>query len=176
MTRLFIEGKEVALPSDLVLDFYSQNPFFTKNGDYTFDMDIDLAHPNNRLIYQSINRLDVTKRPTNRSAVLMCGPMEIIRGTEVILSIEENVAKIQIVGGNSELNYLSGGEQTLWNDRLAYEKFPLQSTRKTEKLILADKSRSKKFAVSAKTPLKKLLLSATLEWNRIREFAKPLNK
>lgn len=113
MTRLFIEGKEVALPSDLVLDFYSQNPFFTKNGDYTFDMDIDLAHPNNRLIYQSINRLDVTKRPTNRSAVLMCGPMEIIRGTEVILSIEDNVAKIQIVGGNSELNYLSGGEQTL---------------------------------------------------------------
>lgn len=113
MTRLFIEGREVALPSDLVLDFYSQNPFFTKNGDYTFDMDIDLAHPNNRLIYQSINRLDVTKRPTNRSAVLMCGPMEIIRGTEVILSIEDNIAKIQIVGGNSELNYLSGGEQTL---------------------------------------------------------------
>ena len=47
------------------------------------------------------------------------------------------------------------------------------STRKTEKLIFADKSRSKKFAVSAKTPLKKLLLSATLEWNRIREAAKP---
>lgn len=45
----------------------------------------------------------------------------------------------------------------------------MRRKRKTEKLVLVDKSRLKKFAICIKTPLKKLLLSAILEWNRIRE-------
>lgn len=39
--------------------------------------------------------------------------INIIRGTEIILSVEDNIAKIQIVAGNSELNYLSGGDKRL---------------------------------------------------------------
>lgn len=113
MTRLFIDKQEVALTSEFQVDFYSQNPFFTKNGDYTYDLDIDLNHPGNRKIYQYINRLDVTVRPTNRSALLLCGPNVIIDGTEVILSIEDNIAKIQLVSGNSELNYLYAGQITI---------------------------------------------------------------
>lgn len=113
MTRLFIDGQEIALSSDLELDFYTQNPFFTKNGDYTYDLDIDLNHSGNRMVYQSLNRPDVTKRPVNRQAVLLCGAMVIIRGTEVILSVDNNIAKIQIVAGNSELNYLSAGDKNL---------------------------------------------------------------
>lgn len=113
MTRLFIDKQEVALTSDFQLDFYSQNPFFTKNGDYTYDLDIDLNHPGNRKIYQSINRFDVTGKPTNRSALLLSGPNVIIDGTEVILSIEDNIAKIQLVSGNSELNYLYAGETSI---------------------------------------------------------------
>lgn len=54
MTRLFIDGKEVALQDGFELDFYTQNPFFTRNGDYTYDLDIDLNHPHNRRIYQSL--------------------------------------------------------------------------------------------------------------------------
>lgn len=113
MTRLFIDKQEVALTSDFQLDFYSQNPFFTKNGDYTYDLDIDLNHPGNRKIYQSINRFDVTGHPTNRSALLLSGPNVIVDGTEVILSIEDNIAKIQLVSGNSELNYLYAGDTTI---------------------------------------------------------------
>lgn len=113
MTRLFIDKQEVALTSDFQLDFYSQNPFFTKNGDYTYDLDIDLNHPGNRKIYQSINRFDVTGHPINRSALLLSGPNVIVDGTEVILSIEDNIAKIQLVSGNSELNYLYAGDTTI---------------------------------------------------------------
>lgn len=113
MTRLFIDKQEVALTSDFQLDFYSQNPFFTKNGDYTYDLDIDLNHPGNRKIYRSINRFDVTGHPTNRSALLLSGPNVIVDGTEVILSIEDNIAKIQLVSGNSELNYLYAGDTTI---------------------------------------------------------------
>ena len=41
------------------------------------------------------------------------------------------------------------------------------------KFVLVKKSRLKKFALSAETPLKKLLFPAIPEWNRIREPAKP---
>ena len=120
MTRLFIDGQEVALTSDFQVDFYSQNPFFTKNGDYTYDLDIDLNHSGNRKIYQSINRSDVTTIPLNRSALLLSGPNVIVNGTEVILSIEDNIAKIQLVSGNSELNYLYSGEKTIRQLNLGY--------------------------------------------------------
>lgn len=103
----------MALQDGFELDFYTQNPFFTRNGDYTYDLDIDLNHPHNRRIYQSLNRSDITQRPENRQAILICGAINIIRGTEIILSVEDNIAKIQIVAGNSELNYLSGGDKRL---------------------------------------------------------------
>lgn len=113
MTRLFINGEEVALPEDFELDYYGQNPFFTKNGEYTYDLDINLNISINAKLYQSMHRADVSKRPTNRNAVLVCGARQVIKGTEVILSIDDNIAKIQIVAGNSELNYLSAGKRTL---------------------------------------------------------------
>ena len=89
-------------------DFYTSNPFFTKKGEWTLDIDINLHDPQNALVYKSINRIDVRTHPTNRTAVLFNADRLILHGTEVIDSIDENKAKIQLVGGNSELNYLGG--------------------------------------------------------------------
>ena len=113
MTKLFIEGVEVALATDYEIDYYVNNPFFTKNGEFTYDLDINLKHPGNEKLYEFIHRKDVHKTISNRKALLVCGPRQIIRGTEVILSVEDSIVKIQIVGGNSELNYLSAGQKTL---------------------------------------------------------------
>lgn len=108
MIRLFIDWVEVALSPDLQLELVSCNPFFTKKGEFTYDLDIDLRYPQNEQIYGHINRSDVLSRPLNREAAIINGPLTIIKGTEIILSVEGDIAKIQIVGGNSELNYLSG--------------------------------------------------------------------
>lgn len=113
MTRLFIEETEVALPDGFEIDYYVNNPFFTKKGEFTYDLDINLKHPGNEKLYRFINRKDIHQTISNRKALLICGHRQIIRGTEVILSIEDNIAKIQIVGGNSELNYLSAGKKAL---------------------------------------------------------------
>lgn len=108
MIRLFIDWMEVALPPDLQLELTSCNPFFSKKGEFTYDLDIDLRYPQNEQIYSHINRADVLSRPLNREAAIIDGPLTIIKGREIILSVEGYIAKIQIVGGNSELNYLSG--------------------------------------------------------------------
>ena len=108
MTRLFIDGQEVVLSENFELELITENPYFTRNGEYTYDIDIDLRDAHNRSIYQNINRSDVTKVIKNRKATLMSGALEIISGMEVVLSIENYTAKIQIVAGNSQLNYEGG--------------------------------------------------------------------
>lgn len=108
MTRLFIDGQEVVLSENFELELITENPYFTRNGEYTYDIDIDLRDAHNRSIYQNINRSDVTQGIKNRKATLMSGALEIISGMEVVLSIENYTAKIQIVAGNSQLNYEGG--------------------------------------------------------------------
>ena len=54
MTRLFIDGQEVVLPEQFELELITENPYFTRNGEYTYDIDIDLRVPQNRQIYKNI--------------------------------------------------------------------------------------------------------------------------
>lgn len=117
MTQLFIDGQEVVLSETFELELITENPYFTRRGEYTYDIDIDLKNTTNRKIYHNINRPDVTQTITNRSAVLLSGPIEIISGVEVILAVENNIAKIQIVAGNSQLNY-EGGDNNIRNMKL----------------------------------------------------------
>ena len=111
MTRLFIDGQEVVLPEQFELELITENPYFTRNGEYTYDIDIDLRVPQNRQIYKNIQRSDVTTKINNRTAVITAGAFELIHGIEVVLSVDNYTAKIQIVAGNSQLNY--NGEQRI---------------------------------------------------------------
>lgn len=113
MTELYIDGYPVILPEDFEIDFFAQNPFFTKNGEFTYDIDISLKYPENAKIYQHINRSHVDIRPVGRKAILVSNAMVITAGTEIVLKVENDIAKIQITSGNSELNYLSGGDKKI---------------------------------------------------------------
>lgn len=113
MIKLLIDGSEVHLAADISLEFYDRNPFFTSEGQHTLDIDISLADPVNAVIYNAMHRIDVTGRPQNRQAILYCEKGVLIKGTEIILEIDERKAKIQIVSGNSEFNYLIGGDRYL---------------------------------------------------------------
>ena len=98
------------LPASLSFEMLRENPFFNRRGDYTYDIDISLRDPHNRAIYNHINRLTATSRPQNRRARLLCDGHVIADGTEVILKLEGDMLKVQIVAGNSELNYLTADE------------------------------------------------------------------
>jgi hypothetical protein len=111
MIELLIAGKRVTLSSDFTLSLVSENPFFTKNGEYSYDIEFSLLDPNNAIIYKHYNRLNNSGEIfTKRSAILIADSKVVINGTEVILNITDTSVKIQIVSGNSELNYLIGGD------------------------------------------------------------------
>lgn len=116
MLKLFIDKQEVALPNGLNFDLFAYNPLFDRKGTYTYDINIDMSIPQNARIYSHINRLNNVSIYKNRVAELYDGTKLIITGTEVILSVENNNVRIQIVSGNSELNYLAASKELKLRD------------------------------------------------------------
>lgn len=111
--KLTINSQEVLLGEDFGTEIVFANPFFTKDGGYTLDISIDLKIPANAAVYRFINRKGQHARPEKRSAVLSHAGRVIIQGTEIILSVEDSVAKIQIVGDNSQLNYFTSQRKNI---------------------------------------------------------------
>lgn len=112
MLQLYIDGHKVHLSENARTDFYRRNPFFTNDGDYTLDLEINLGNPENAGLYHHAYRLDRVRRASRRTAILMDETTTLIHGREVVLDVNDYTAKIQIVAGASELNN-EMGDQTL---------------------------------------------------------------
>ena len=113
MLKLIIDRQEVVTPADFSAEYHITNPYFTREGEHTYDIDIDITNPVNAKVYGHINRHDVASWPKNRSALIVTEQGTVMRGTEVILEMTNATVKIQLVGGTSELNYLSGKNMML---------------------------------------------------------------
>ena len=111
MTELFIDGVSVVLPKDFSVAVKRENPMFTKNGEYTYDITLPLTNPTNAKLYEHLNRLNsVTEVKTKRTAILRADNRVYCNGTEVITGWTDDTVSIQIASGNSELNYVIGGD------------------------------------------------------------------
>ncbi|GAP73091.1 hypothetical protein SAMD00024442_6_61 [Candidatus Symbiothrix dinenymphae] len=114
MTELLIDNQSVTLPNEFQLEILSENPFFTKNGQYTYDVTLSLEDAQNARIYKHYNRLNnADPIASKRTATLIVDNRVLLRGTEIILEITEKQVKVQLVSGESELNYFIGGNRKL---------------------------------------------------------------
>ena len=114
MTELFIEGTSVVLPKDFSIAVKRENPMFTKNGEYTYDITLPLGNPVNAKLYAHLGRWNTAApMPTGRAAVLVADGRTYSNGTEIITGWTDNTVSIQIASGNSELNWLIGAEKKL---------------------------------------------------------------
>ena len=95
------------LSASLSFEMVRENPLFDLRGDYTYDIDISLRDPHNRAIYRHIERLTSASRPQNRRARLLADGHLVADGTEVILKKDGETLKVQLLAGNSEMNYLT---------------------------------------------------------------------
>lgn len=111
MTELYIDGVAAVLSKDFNIQVKRENPLFTKNGEYTYDITLPLDNPTNAELYGHLNRLNVTQAVgTDRRAVLVADNRVYCNGTEVITGWTENTVSIQIASGNSELNWIIGAD------------------------------------------------------------------
>ena len=111
MTELYIDGVSAVLSKDFSIQVKRENPLFTKNGEYTYDITLPLDNPTNAELYKHLNRLNSTQPvSTDRRAVLVADNRVYCNGTEVITGWTEDTVSIQIASGNSELNWVIGAD------------------------------------------------------------------
>ena len=111
MTELYIDGISAVLGKDFNIQVKRENPLFTKNGEYTYDITLPLDNATNADLYRHLNRLNSTQAvKTDRRAVLVADNRVYCNGTEIITGWTEDTVSIQIASGNSELNWLIGAD------------------------------------------------------------------
>ena len=114
MTQLIIAGVEVVLPQTFSVTVKRENSFFTKNGEYTYDCTLRLDNTVNQQLYGFLHRLNKTDQvATRRTAILMADGHVYCRGTEIVTKWTDQTVSIQIVSGESELNFFVGQEQKI---------------------------------------------------------------
>ena len=114
MTQLIIAGVEVVLPQAFSVTVKRENSFFTKNGEYTYDCTLRLDNRVNQQLYGFLHRLNKSGQvATRRTAILMADGHVYCRGTEIVTKWTDQTVSIQIVSGESELNYFVGQEQKI---------------------------------------------------------------
>lgn len=127
MTRLWIDGQEAVLPRKFTIQVKAENPFFTRGGEYTYDITLSLTPPANAALYGHLSRLNRTGTlSTGRKAVLMADNRVYCNGTEIITGWTSTEVTLQIAGGNSELNYLIGGDRRIETLTLKSEGLAMQ--------------------------------------------------
>lgn len=113
MILITIDDQELYVSENASFTFIRENPFTEKAGDYTYNIDVDLSNKNNAQLYSGYKRHHGRYPQPNRTIRIYDRTRLICQGKEVILSVEDNVAKIQLVGNLSELNYQFNDNQKI---------------------------------------------------------------
>lgn len=112
MTDLIIAGVHAVLSSDFTVTVKQENPFVTKNGEYTYDCTLSLLNSVNANLYSFLHRINKREAfATDREVVLIADNRVYCDGTEVITKWTNEKVTIQIVSGNSQLNYFIGSDK-----------------------------------------------------------------
>ncbi|MDR2913446.1 MAG: hypothetical protein LBV74_01190 [Tannerella sp.] len=111
MTELYINGQLAVLPNNVEFSIVEENPFLTKNGEFSFDIELSLDVPENVSIFGHINRFNAAKSSGELTAILVVDSRVRLNGIATVLSVTESKAAIQLLSGNSELNYFINSDK-----------------------------------------------------------------
>lgn len=113
MTELLINGYSVILPKEFNTSIKTENPILTKNGEYSYDLVLDLKNEVNKKVFGFLNRINVQLVKKEWSAVMIVNSQVVLNGRAILVTNTEDSISIQLISGNSELNYLIGGDKMI---------------------------------------------------------------
>lgn len=113
MTELIINGTRAVLPEDIKFPLFEENPYFTRNGEFSLDITMSLMNPVNAKIFRHINRLNLAAVMTEADAILIVDN-KVSKGRIVDFENTDTTVTYQFVAGNSELNFLSQNNKKIW--------------------------------------------------------------
>lgn len=109
MTTLYLNGKRAVVDEGQALKLVRENTYFTKSGTYTYNISLPIC-PENIAIFGMLSRKDVDKNEVAYNARLVVKNRDVVNGTATVTNISEDEIKVQLLGGNSELNFYNRNE------------------------------------------------------------------
>lgn len=107
MITLLIDGLPAALPSSFSFSLTVENPYFTNSGEYSGEVQLSAIAPENVKIFGQFSRFENSRRKQVRSFELIDNGTTIMTGKAVTIAFSSTQITIQLLGGNSEINYMS---------------------------------------------------------------------
>lgn len=117
MIELFLDNKPAVLRDNVSIKLTRENVYFTKSGSYTYDIELPLGCAENRAILGNINRKDVETHYREFRAVLRVDNQVLLNGKAILHQVTDTAAKVQLMGGNAEMNFYTKGSE-LYVDEL----------------------------------------------------------
>ncbi len=111
MIELFLDNKPAVLRDNVSIKLTRENVYFTKSGSYTYDIELPLGCAENRLILGNINRKDVATNYREFRAILRVDNKVLLDGKAILHQVTDSSAKIQLMGGNAEMNFYTKGSE-----------------------------------------------------------------
>ena len=106
-TVLFLNDSQVYPDSSQSIKLTKENPYFTQSDSYTLDVTLPMDIFANRLFFRNINRLEKSKEMPRLTCRLMVDNHTILSGSARVTQVTEKEVKVQLLGGNSEVNFMS---------------------------------------------------------------------
>ena len=106
MIQLKIDGKTAALPADFSFPMTIENPYFTDAAEYTGEVSLTPKAIDNIKIFGAVGRYDQSKRQQVKDCELLNGDDVLIKGKATTVEYTPDALSVQLLGGNSSVNYL----------------------------------------------------------------------
>ena len=115
MIQIFVNNKELLLPSDFTVTITEENPEITSNGEYTLDITLSLLSHQNAIAFEHLNRVNKTHVSKNADGMMIIdgqtrfGKIIVIKNTDVDVTF-------QFIAGNSQFNYkIKDENKKIWD-------------------------------------------------------------
>ena len=109
-TILYLNDTQVYPDGQQSIRLTKENPYFTQSDSYTLDVTLPMSIIENRIFFQNINRLERRKKASRMTCRLMVDNRLLLSGSAKVTQISDSEVKVQLLGGNSEINLLSEDE------------------------------------------------------------------
>ena len=111
-TVLYLNNTQVYPDGKQSIKLVRENPYFTQSESYTLDVTLPMDIMENRNFFQNIQRMEKSKQTSVMSCRLVVDNKPLLQGSAKVTQVTEREVKVQLVGGRSEINFLSSDDKT----------------------------------------------------------------
>lgn len=106
-TVLFLNDRQVYPAAQQNIKLTRENPYFSDSESYTLDVSLPMDILENRSFFGNLQRMERSKRAEAMTCRLLVDNRPVIVGSAKVTQVTEKEVKVQLLGGRSEVNFLS---------------------------------------------------------------------